>query len=133
MKKILTILAGSLFLVLLNGCGAPDDNGSGLSAAPAAALANLKGETVGFNCNTNVVVVKVTNNGQINVPSSFVRLEQTGTPSQAFGISALKVGQSQNIGVTVRNNGRNAKIKVDGFEQIIESNEADNLIVLPCN
>lgn len=132
MKKVSLILSAFLSLALLTACGAQDEVDSGLSAA--AGQANLIGSALNFRCGNGVVVVQVKNVGNAVAASSFVRIDQSNAPSQAFGVRRLNPGESQNLGLTVKykNGALDATIRIDSTNNVQESNEGDNQIRLVC-
>lgn len=133
MKKTFAILSASLLLSFMTACGVQEDHDSAVSALLAAP--NLKANAPQFRCGQGVVVVEVTNAGNANAGQSFIRVDQSNAPSQAFFVKALKAGESQRIGITVKYKAGklDATIKADANRTVAESNENDNVLRLVCN
>lgn len=121
----------SFLMIAMTACGAQDDQ---VSSVAAVAAPNLKASAPNFRCGQGVVVIEVKNVGNADARSSFLRLDQTFAPSQAFGIKALKAGEvaRQAITVTSKNGQLDATLRADANNNVAESNENDNVLRLVC-
>ncbi len=128
MKKLMTT---SLLMLAMTACGVQEDQDSGLESVTAP---NLKASAPNFRCGQGVVVIEVTNVGNADARSSFLRLDQTFASSQAFGIKALKAGETARQAITVKyKDGQlNATLRADANNNVRESNENDNILQLVC-
>ncbi|WP_141735031.1 CARDB domain-containing protein [Oligoflexus tunisiensis] len=131
MKKLLKILSTAALLATITACGVQDDEASTVSSVAAP---NLKASAPQFRCGQGVVVIQVTNVGNANAGSSFIRIDQSNAPSQAFFVKALKAGESQRIGITAKYKAGklDATIQADSTKTVAESNERDNVLRLVC-
>ncbi len=131
MKKMMTILSATSLMLAMTACGVQEDQDSGLTSVAAP---NLKASAPNFRCGQGVVVIEVTNVGNADARSSFLRLDQTFASSQAFNIKALKTGETARQAITVKyKDGQlNATLRADANNNVAESNENDNILQLVC-